>query len=430
MERYLLKYLKDNAESDLAKKYIDYLKVNLDCKMYAYGDNMRVSYPEPQTIRFREILSYIRALLKSHYVKQETERDRILSFVRMPSSLESKYNLEFASSILNPICFKNIYSNSLIKYYLLFLRLTRNRNFNKMIDDDLIKKMQDYESIIIETYQKYKLKGLIVPNGEPFLYNLHLDLFKEMQKPSFIVLHGIPGIYDLDSEKKADYLLVWGEQIKQNYIDVGFDKDRIKVIGHPRYTEVPQISKLRNSLDDVLVATTGSTEWSPHGWEYDKFPLFDRNILLLYCYSVETVLKRLGVKHARLRAHPSVGREWLEKFIDLDFYVLDINNRSTLTESLNKATLVIGPTSTVWLESILTGVNYIVYEPGNDIKNLKNEVLVPPFDGSDSDLKVAFDEYSLYDMIKHGYQLNTAIVNKYIEPFNFEETCRLFKNSI
>lgn len=427
MERYLLKYLKDSAESDLEKKYIDYLKVNLDCKMYAYGDNMRVSYPEPQTIRIREILIYIRTLMKSRYVKQETKMDRILSFVRMPSLLESKYNLEFTSSILNPICSKNIYSNSLLKYYSLYLKLTRNRNFNEMIDYDLIKKMQDYESIIIETYQKYKLKGLIVPNGEPFLYNLHLDLSKKMQIPSFIVLHGIPGIYNLDSEKKADYLLVWGEQIKQNYIDVGFDKDRIKVIGHPRYTEVPQIPKLRNSLDDVLVATTGSTEWSPHGWEYDKFPLFDRNLLLLYCYSVETVLKRLGVKHARLRAHPSVGREWLEKFVDLNFYSIDRNERSTLADSLNRSTLVIGPTSSVWLESILYGVNYIVYEPGDGKKGLGNGYLVPPFDGSDPDMKVANDEYSLYDMIKHGYQLNTAIVCRYIEPFKFEDTYKLLR---
>lgn len=425
MERYLLKHLLDNANSALEKKYINYLKVNLDSKMYAYGDNMREGYPEYQSIRLKEIVLYFRTLLKSNYLKQKSGQDCVLSFVRMPSELETKYNLEFVSSIINPICSKNIFSYALLKYYLLYLKLTRGKNFNEIINVDCFKKMQDYEEVIADTYRKYNLKGLIVPTGEPYLYNLHLDIFKKLQIPSFIVLHGIPGIYDLDSEKKADFLLVWGEQIKQNYIDAGFDSERIKVIGHPKYTDIPHIPKLRNSLDDVLVATTGSTEWSPHGWEYDKFPLFDRNLLLLYCYSVENVLKRAGVKHARLRAHPSVGREWLEKFVDLDFYTIDVNKRSTLSDSLNKASLVIGPTSSVWLESLLYGVNYLVYEPGVDKKGLTNGDLVPPFDGSDSDLEVAFDEYSLYDMIKHGYKLNTDIINRYIQPFNFEEAYKL-----
>ena len=427
MERYLLKHLLDNANNELEKKYIDYLKVNLDAKMFAYGDNMREAYPEPQDIRFKDLLVYMRRLIKSKYIKQNSQRGVVLSFVGMPQALEEKYNLEFASSVLNPICSKNIFSFDLLKYYRLYLKLTRNRRFNEILDVGFLKMMQDYEDIIAETYKKYHLKGLIVPNGEPFLYKLHLDIFKKLNIPSFIVLHGIPGIYALETEKKADYLLVWGEQIKQNYINVGFDGDRIKVIGHPRYTEVPHINKLRNSLDDVLVATTGSTEWSPHGWEYDKFPLFDRNLLLLYCYSVESVLKKVGVKHARLRAHPSVGRQWLEKFVDLEFYTIDLNKRNTLAESLSKASLVIGPTSSVWLESILYGVNYIVYEPGDGKLSLTNGPLVPPFDGSDTDVEVAFDEDKLYKMIKDGYQLNPAIVNKYIMPFNFDEAYKLLK---
>ena len=307
-----------------------------------------------------------------------------------------------------------------------YFNIFDTKEFNEILDDEFLQQMQEYEGIITETYSKYNLKGLIIPNGDPFLYNLHLDIFKKLQLPSYIVLHGIPGIYHLECEKKADYLLVWGEQIKQNYIDVGFDQNRIKVIGHPRYTEVPKMSKLRNTLDNVLVATTASTNFNPHGWEYDEFSLFDRNLLLLYCYSVENVLKKLGVKHARLRAHPSVGREWLEKFVDLDFYEVEKNVRTNLSESLRKSSIVIGPTSSVWLESILYGVNYIVYEPGDGKKNITGSLLVPPFDGSDSNLKVANDEYSLYDMIKNRYVLNTEIINKYIEPFHFEEVYKLF----
>ena len=425
MEKYILKHLLDNANSEIEKKYIDYMKVNLDSKMYAYGDNMREAYPEPQSIRLKDLLIYGRKLLKTKYIKKSTDKDRILTFVRMPSSIESKYKLEFTSSVLQPICDKNISSYNLLRYYSLYLKLTRSRNFNEMFDSNLLKLMNDYEDVIAECYKSYNIKGLIVPNGEPFLYNLHLDIFKKLQIPSFIVLHGIPGIYDLESEKKADYMLVWGEQIRQNYIDVGFDGDRIKVIGHPRYTEIPRIEKLRNSLDNVLVATTGSSEWSPHGWEYDKFPLFDRSLFLTYCYSVESVLKRVGVKHARLRAHPSVGREWLEKFVDLSFYTIDKNERSTLRDSLNSSTLVIGPTSSVWLEALLYGVNYIVYEPGDYKKSLTNCILVPPFDGSDPDMEVAFNEDMLYEMIRRGYLLNPTIVNKYIQPFNFDEAYKL-----
>lgn len=427
MERYLLKHFLDNANGELEKRYLEYLKVILNGRLYGDGDHMSKAYKDPQSIRLRNLLGYLRKLLKSHYVKSNSDRDRILSFVKMPPELESTYNLEFASSILFPICSKNIFSLDLLRYYFLYLRLTRSKKFYEIIDDGLFAEMQELEAVISEQYLKYRMVGLIIPNCEPFLYNLHLDIFKKLQIPSFTVLHGLPGIYDLESEKKADYLLVWGEQIKQNYIDVGFDSERVKVIGHPRYQEVPKITKLRNSLDDVLVATTGSVQFDPYGWEYDKFPLFDRNLLLVYCYSVEKVLKKLGVKHARLRAHPSVGLEWLEKFVDMNFYTVEKNGKCALSDSLNRSSLVIGPTSSVWLESVLYGVNYIVYEPGDGKNNLSNAPLVPPFDGSDSYLDVAFDEDALFDMIKHGYQLNTAILDKYISPFNFEEANKLLK---
>ena len=93
---------------------------------------------------------------------------------------------------------------------------------------------------------------------EYFINKYHLEIFKKINKPSFIFSHGLPGIYSKNVDNKSDYLLVWGEQIKLNYIKYGFDPNKIYVVGNPKYPLFPNKIKLRNTLKDVLVFTSSS----------------------------------------------------------------------------------------------------------------------------------------------------------------------------
>lgn len=423
MERYILKYLQEHADSELIKKFIDYLKVDLDGMFYAYGDNMNENYPLPRSMDWRFYTSLMKLLLKSRNTSNYKYKDiNILSFVNLPAQACKESGFNFLSSIIQPVGDRMIYSKELIEFYVYYAKITRKKDFNDVVTKENAELLEHYKEKLLKEYSEYNFKALFVGNGEPFIFKLHLDLFKQLQVPSFIFLHGIPGIYNLDTERKADYLLVWGEQIRQNYINAGFDPNKVVVTGHPRYFEIPTDFKLRNNLSNVLVTTTASVSWSPHGWKADHFPIYDRSIIVLYCYSVQSVLQKMGVKHARLRVHPSVRKDWIMKFVDKKFYTIDT---TSLQQSLHASSLVIGPTSTVWLESILAGVNYLVYEP--ELDGNENR-LVPPFDGSDALMDVAFSEDSLYNMVKEKYMLDTKIVRKYIDPFEFKKVFEIIKS--
>ena len=84
-----------------------------------------------------------------------------------------------------------------------------------------------------------------------------------------------------------------------------------------------------------------------------------------------------------------------------------------MKDSLNQSSLLIGPTSTMWLNSILEGVNYLIYEPISESGGL-----VPPFDGSDKCVKVAISEDELNKMLEEKYILDLEIIDKYVKPFN------------
>lgn len=422
MERYLIKYLQDKTDSPIWKKWIDYLKVDLDGYIYAYGDNMKDNYPAPRTINWKFYAVILRTILRSENAKKcLSSNSNILSFVNLSSEIENQFDLNFVGSVVQASEHKIIYNKQLLQFLFFYSKLIRAKKFNEVCTETNFEILEDFRNKLLAEYAKYNFKGLFVGNGEPFMFKLHLDIFKELNIPSFIFLHGLPGIYKLDTEKKADYLCVWGDQIKENYIQAGFDPDRIIVTGHKRFNSIPHDINLRNSTEDVLVTTTCSIEWSPQGWKAENFPIYDRSIIVLYCYSIQTVLQKAGVKHARLRVHPSVDKSWIMDYVDNVFYSIDT---LPLNQSLDKATLVLGPTTTVWLESLLNGVNYLVYEPKlNGAKSL----LVPPFDGSDNCLQIAHDEQELYSMIKSKYVLDQSIIHRYIQPFDFSKVAGLLK---
>lgn len=418
MDKYLLKYIRDISKEELVKKYIDFLKVDLDGFFYANGGDINANYGALRTIDLKFYLSFIKNIVLSENAQKWLSRERnILSFVPLPLSLEKDCNISLIGSFLQPMNTPIIKNLETIKLKWILSHLITKRKFNEIVTYQTATLLEEYNEKLVNCYSKYNFRALFVSHGEPFLYKYHIDIFKKLKRPSFIFLHGLPAIYNLETEKNSDYLLVWGDKIKENYINAGFNVDRIIVTGHHRFKSIPVIGKLRNSFDDVLVATTASNVWSPHDWDYGTFPIYDSSLIVLYCYSVQNVLQQLGINHARLRLHPSVNRKWMKSFIDNDFYTLDT---LSLSESLNKATLVIGPTSTICLEAMFAGVNYVVYELGENKHDIHNFPLVPPFDGSDDNLVVANTEEDLLYALKNKFLNSSNLLDGYLRPFDFE----------
>ena len=160
-----------------------------------------------------------------------------------------------------------------------------------------------------------------------------------------------------------------------------------------------------------------------HGWIMDEYGDQNSSLLILYIYQVEHVLRQLGVKHARLRPHPSVDKLWLSKYIDMDFYSLDYES---VNDSLNRSTMVIGPHSTLMIDALCNGVNYYVYEPGENGVTIRGAKLAPPSDGRNEWVRVAQSEKELIENIRGNNILDPRFLDGYLQPFSLTPIMDLF----
>lgn len=278
--------------------------------------------------------------------------------------------------------------------------------FKNIISPQFIRQIHALEELLERNYRALNAAALVVPNDMSFFENLSIRIFRRMKKPSFVFLHGLPGRYNSIDDNRADHLVVWGEAIKRHYMAAGVDNKKIHVSGHPLYRGVPS-GKLRCSLDDVLVLTK-SMNGGNHGTDVI---LSDRGNCALYLVMLQDILKQCGVSRARIRPHPSENKAWYRQFIDMEFWVED---DESVQSSLTRSSLVIGPTSTMFLESLWHGVNYMIFEPLHGGASLDNYPLVCPFDGSDPRIPVAHDAVTLVRMLREGTRPDMSFWADYV----------------
>ena len=414
---YLFDYLKENADIDKSK--LDLLQYELDQRIYYYGDNF--SNPKEKKISYiQNIKLKFKAFLKNIFTNYSIlTSQKVMSGKIVVSNAYFSVNQELAKQKIN--IFRPVHNIS--KDFGVASNLAVYKNYQKidkaislgdyklLISDGFSQQLDEFTESLKSYYSDIKVDALIVPNDLSFYEQLNIKIFKQLKKPSFIFLHGLPGRYNIYDDNQTDYLIVWGKKIKQNYVNIGFDANKILISGHPFYNKLDN-GELRNSLDDILVLSVPLA-----GAQYrDDVRLSDRGNLIIYLCSIEKILKKFGVKQVRLRVHPSENIDWYYKFIDNNFFIAD---KIPLSDSLKRSTLVIGSMSTVFLEAMYYGVNYIIYEPTIGSLDLVGYNLVPPFDGSDSKALVAQNEVSLEQMIKERAVVDRTIFNDYIDtPFN------------
>jgi hypothetical protein len=412
---YLLNYLMHEDSDEPVATHIEQLKIELDHHIYSYGNQFR--NPKETRVdsitlkeRLRKLYAVYSSLYLNHYSGDKTNVLSVVYFRNFNQHLENN-NIYPLSPCWSPIGKRVAGNKELIRAAKHISGCISEKPFSFLVGSSFRNDVSRFNGSVFDFLSKTPLKAAFLYTDQYFYSKVTIDAFKKMQRPSFILSHGLPGIYDKCCDNRSDYLLVWGEKIKQNYVKAGFKEDKVFVVGHPAYNAKEQKKDLRFDFTDIVVLPKAM---SGHQHTYSTIQV-DRGNMIVYLLQVKNVLKKLGITKARLRPHPTMNTEWLFKFLGNDFYIADT---LSLSASLNRATLVIGPVSTLLLEASFHGVNFAAYEPQHKKKDILGYDIVPPFDGSDPNIPVARSEDDLLQLLKSREGVNTAFLNDYLAPFD------------
>jgi hypothetical protein len=296
----------------------------------------------------------------------------------------------------------------LIKYRLIFTKgqyITCVENLKLIL---LFK--QELERLI----KKENFGFLFVSEDMTFESRILIDVFKAMGKPSFLLSHGgIHSFYGRGMDSRTDFVGQWGKIQIDGFVRNGYEKSRFLNIGHPHYRTIP--TKLRFSLDKILVLTRSiqgsSLLGSPH--------MEDRGRAITYLLRIKDVLTSLGVQQARLRPHPSENTDWYMSFFSDKFFTIDSD---PLDLSLAKSSLVVGPLSTVIIDSICNGVNYTLFEPVVSGKNILGCATASPLDTLGDGFPWAKSTEDLSRLIQHRLAISNNVAQNICKvPFDSSE---------
>ena len=417
MDKYLIKYLIETADDELSKKYIDFFKVELDWHTYISETHMSEPYHRDNkagtTEKLKKIYQYTDAIVKTK--NSNTNKSKVLSTLKVPQSYMKpfiKLGLEYYSPIWHPLGKKNIFGDyKTLKWHKNIQDRIRNAEFHSFLDKNFHKDLEEFQQYFLNQYKEQDFKALFLYTDQYFYSKYFIDVFKKLNKPSFVFTHGLPGIYSKAIDNRSDYLMVWSEKIKANYINAGFDSNKIHVVGHPIHYNLEKEKFLKSDTSNILVIPVSSITWHQH--EYDNTVVNDVSMVVLYLYKVQKVLAKLGIKNARYRPHPTINKKWIKPFLDPDFYILD---NEPLELSLKKSSLVIGANSTIVLEALMQGINYIAFDPKDEGGlNMTGYKSVPPFDGSEEKLVMATNEEELEKYIKDSKMTDYSLVHDFIQ---------------
>lgn len=220
--------------------------------------------------------------------------------------------------------------------------------------EDLAQKVTDQLSNEIEVLG---ITTLIIGEDITFWPRVLIDIFKDKGLKTILISHGgIPSLFDGKVDTKSDIVCVWGNIQKKSYESNSYNLSRIRVIGHPIYSGRNLSLNKKINLENVLVLTKSICSVPPSNLKIYENP----NLILKYLYDIKQVLAEYGVEKVCLRLHPSEDKCWYDELLTDSFFSI---SNSLLEEDLRNASLVIGPTSTSFIDSISVNKPYIFYEP-------------------------------------------------------------------
>ncbi len=418
MNFYLFDYLKQlpDVDSDI----LDYLKYELDKRIYYFGEHFRYPLEGGTSFSRRIRMALKRCLVPAACMTRKnngTIGTSILSnaYFSVNRELES-LGFNVYSPPWHIMNLGKIYPDmSLARAAFRMERQLTVKGYKTLTDRPFVQEVRRFKGLLADSISRKEIRALCVPNDLSFFHRVAIDVFREAHLPTFLFLHGLPGRYSAIDDNRTDYLVVWGPRIRDLYIEAGVRPEKILVSGHPLYKKL-EGADLQFDFNDVLVLDKVCQEGAPS--MSDRVVLADRGNSILYLMMLQRVLSGFGLRSVRLRVHPAINGDWYHKFVDSSFFMLD---RLPLEESLRRSTLVIGPTSSVLLEAVYYGKNYLLFEPQNEGRDFANFKLVPPFDGSDVRIPLARDEKELEHLLRNKIRMDCRVWHDYVEtPFSID----------
>ncbi len=399
-----------NRDGIFDEKFLSDLKYEIDSKLYQYGNHF-IANNENKFFLYKQRLVYIyRALrgFKHIFFANKKHQNIVISSAYFTVHTELNKNGYHCFNV--PWLEPNLNFKLYLKLQKFNYRI-KNCKFSEI--NSLYKDYLMIRDSLKKIYSNPEIKFLILPQDVGVFERISIRIFKELNKKTFLFSHGLPGRYNSIDDNRTDILGVWGKAIKENYVKAGISAEKIKITGHPLYQFDPNKIKLKSSLDNILVLSK-SINGTPHS---TGVRISDRTNLLLYLFQIRKELLKVGIKSVKFRPHPSENIKWYYNYIDANFFIMDTNK--SIIDSFQEASLVIGPTSSMFIDAIVNNVNYLVYEPSNGEYDMHNFPLVSPFDSTDDRVVVAKDSAELGKNLQNIPLVEPSILLDYIEP-NFD----------
>jgi hypothetical protein len=425
----LLEYIESNNLKN--KEYYDFLKEAFDQRFYYYGGHFLDPF-EKKINRRRKVKIIIISIIKYFYVmlmgiKKKKPKPTILSSAYFNVDQHLTFNHGLNSS--RPPWKYNSSKNNIFDYKLFrssnkLDKLLHKENFSYLISDEFIKEIDLYRNDVTKFIVSNNIVALFVSNDIGFFEKLYISIFKELNLPTFVFVHGLQFWLNESDFNRADYLVVWGKLSKQDFIKNGVIGDKIIISGHPKYKKIEK-KNLKFDFSDILVLGNSMNGTNPS----NDYTLTDRSNCIYYLYLIQNCLLDLGVKKVRFRPHPSENKDWYKNNINSSFFQIDYEDLDT---SLNASTLVIGPTSTVFLESLIRGVNYVIFNPPNQYGLGLNGYRIPSiYNGDNKKVPVAKSVSELREILIKKNQNDITILDDICdELFNLEPVYSVIKEFI
>jgi len=288
-------------------------------------------------------------------------------------------------------------------------------HYQILLNKEFHSALREITQILRQYYSHPAFRAIMVAYTNPFFECTATRLFRDLGKTTYLAVHGLLGNYSWwrnGEHPTIDYYVVWGEKTKRHLVEAGMRPDQVLVSGHPDYqgckTEV-----LRFGLENILVL--GRSVSGAPGFNNPIYQ--NRGDSLEYLYRLQIALRKVGIRRVRLRPHPAESPAWYQEFVDSSFFDL---NTDPLPKALEASSLVIGPMSTVFIESLGHGVNYVVFEPNDEYYNpggvFYHLRVDSPFDGSDPRVPVAKNEEQLLVILKNRKAVDISCIPDYIQP--------------
>jgi hypothetical protein len=423
-----------NEGGNFEKKFYEYIRPESEIRLFHGGEAIQARYSPPKY----ELIKQLKAYAREAYISIKLIKDELYIAQKLLSdpkkkiissgyfSIDTEFKRMGYQVFRAPWVFNRKSKESLFPSYRLFKaindydRKIKNTQFYELVSPKTHSVISELKEVYASIYKNSNLAAFICSSSYPVNDRLSIDVMNEIGGRSFLYQHGLPGVYEghMKYYDGTYDLIVWGQAFKDKYVSLGMDPNMIHVGGHSWYKNL-EFNKLKFDLNDVLIITKSAL-----GIRVDSSDnMGDNSASLLYLLSIQSVLKKHGVKRVRVRPHPSESKDWYRKILDPDFFSIDHNDLQT---SFRKSSLVIGPTSSTFIDATYYGVNYVVYEPALGLnKDLFKNPIVFPFDGSDDRMVVAYNEDELFEFIKEKRTHDLSFWPDYVQtPFNLKSAIK------